>query len=462
MGLGELKSAVLDRIESNRNEIIGIGETIYATPETGFREFETAAFVMKKLEEWGFEYDHIQEYPGIKLTLDTGREGPGLAIVGELDALICREHPDSDPETGAVHACGHNAQIAAALGALKGLIDADALKHMSGKIHFIAVPAEEYIEIEYRMELRDRGIIKYLGGKPELLRRGYFDDVDLCISIHSTSNPHKTIALGSTLNGCIVKNIRYIGKPSHAGSTPHMGTNALYAANLGLSAINAIRETFREEEYIRVHPIITKGGDIVNVIPGEVCIETFVRGKTLPDMLAAGLRVDRALTGAAMAIGAEVEIEDLPGYLPASYDANLQDIGLGVAKSLVDPDRVGIDVHDTGSTDWGDVSSLMPVLESYVGGISGTAHGSDYQIADPDTAYVLAAKYLAGLAMELMSEDAKKARAVLEDCEPLFESKEAYFKAADQLFRKRVLPEERYADADLEALIESLREQVSL
>ena len=371
MAIDELKQILVQCMQNNRDEIIEIGETIYRTPETGFREFQTAAYVRSKLDEWGVTYTNIEEYPGIKVTIDTGREGPGLAIVGELDALICPEHPDSDRETGAVHACGHNAQIAAMMGALKGLLDSGALGRLGGLLHFIAVPAEEYIEIAYRMELRERGIIQYLGGKPELLRRGYFDDVDLCISIHSTNNPNKVLALGSTLNSCVVKNIKYIGKPSHAGSTPY------------LKSMRSMRQTsdylqsmpsgnVQREECIRCIPLYE--GDIVNVIPGDVRIETFVRGKTLKDMLRASIRVDRALAGAAMAIGADVVIEDLPGYLPASYDANLQAIALEVGGALAGESKVGIDVHDTGSTDWGDISSLMPVLEAYVAGISGTAH----------------------------------------------------------------------------------------
>jgi len=456
MDIGTLRENLSGCIEANKDEIIDIGETIYRTPETGFKEFKTAAFVMEKLDAWGIPYASIEEYPGIKVTVDTGRDGPGLAVVGELDAIICREHPDSDKETGAVHACGHNAQIAAMMGALKGLLDAGAFEHLSGKLHFIAVPAEEYIEIAYRMELREKGVIRYLGGKPELLRRGFFDDVDLCISIHSSSNPNRKIAPGSTLNGCVVKNIKYVGKPSHAGSTPHLGINALYAANLGLSAINAIRETFREEEYIRVHPIITKGGDIVNVIPGDVRIETFVRGKTLKDMLAASIRVDRALSGAAMAVGARVIIEDLPGYLPASYDSNLRDIAMDVGRTLAGDSDVSVDGHDTGSTDWGDLSSLMPVLETYIGGISGTGHGADYAIADPDVAYVLAAKYLACMAAELMSNGAEKAMDVLSKFTPLFDSRQAYFETADRLFRTRSLPVEEYEDEEMECLVESL------
>lgn len=451
-----LKASLVDRIERNREEIIGIGEAIYKTPETGFKEFKTAGFVKQKLEEWGLTYTSLEEYPGIKVTLDTGKEGPGVAVVAELDAIICREHPDSDKETGAVHACGHNAQMAAMMGALKGILDTGILENLCGKLHFIAVPAEEYIEIAYRMDLREQGTLKYLGGKPELLRKGFFDDVDLCLSIHSTRGLEKKILISKSLNGCVVKNIKYIGKPVHAGTSPHLGINALYSANLGLSAINAIRETFREEEYIRVHPIITKGGDIVNVIPGDVRMETFVRGKTLKDMLTAAIRVDRALAGAAVSMGARVEIEDLPGYLPAAYDENLRALAREVGSTLVSPGEMDEDVHDTGSTDWGDISSLMPVLETSIAGITGTAHGADYKIADPDIAYVLGAKYLASMAVELLLNEGEKAKAVLKEFTPLFQSKQDYFDTVDKLFRKRSLPSEEYKDGVMENLIRDL------
>ena len=79
--------------------------------------------------------------------------------------------------------------------------------------------------------------------------------------------------MGVSNNGCVVKTIRYIGKAS-CGGAPHMGINALYAANIALTAINAVRETFREHDTIRVHPIITQGGVQVNVIPADVRLET--------------------------------------------------------------------------------------------------------------------------------------------------------------------------------------------
>jgi metal-dependent amidase/aminoacylase/carboxypeptidase family protein len=111
-----------------------------------------------------------------------------------------------------------------------------------------------------------------------------------------------------------------VGKAAHAGGAPHLGVNALYAATVGLGAINAIRETFRDEDTIRVHPIITHGGSQVNVIPGDVRLETYVRGRSVEAILDAERKVDRAFKAGALALGATVEIETLPGYLPMQCD----------------------------------------------------------------------------------------------------------------------------------------------
>src|SRR2546428_362198 len=206
---------------------------------------------------------------------------PAAALLGELDALVVTGHPVADPRTGAAHACGHNAQVAGLLGAAMGLLDSQAFDHLAGRVVFFAVPAEEYGDIEWRVSQARAGRLEFLGGKPELLRLGHFADVDLSMMIHTTARPEdgKAGVPGSN-NGCIVKTVRYVRRAGHAGGAPWMGVNALYAAQIALAAINAIRETFRDEDTIRVHPIITHGGSQVNVIPGEGRLGTHFLGRT--------------------------------------------------------------------------------------------------------------------------------------------------------------------------------------
>src|SRR5207245_4704615 len=162
-------------------------------------------------------------------------------------------------------------------------------------------------------------------------------------------------------NGCVGKTVRCIGRAANAGGAPHMGVNALYAAHIGLMAINAIRETFKDEDTIRVHPIITHGGSQVNVIPGEVRLETFVRGKSLEGIAEADRKVDRALRAGALAMGASVEIETLPGYMPLRCDPLMVERFRVIAADLVGADNVRTILHRTGSSDMGDLGQVMPI-----------------------------------------------------------------------------------------------------
>ena len=204
------------------------------------------------------------------------------------------------------------------LGAAMGLLDAKALDHLAGRVAFLAVPAEEYGDIEWRVA-QARAESRFLGGKPELLRLGHFDDVDLAMMIHTTPRVEKSKA-GVRIEQRLHRQDGALRRPGLRGGALHMGINALYAAQIGLMAINAIRETFRDEDTIRVHPIITHGGSQVNVIPGEVRIETYVRGRTMQAILDANVKVDRALRAGALALGATVEIETIPGYMPMTCD----------------------------------------------------------------------------------------------------------------------------------------------
>jgi metal-dependent amidase/aminoacylase/carboxypeptidase family protein len=222
-----------------------------------------------------------------------------------------------------------------------------------------------------------------------------------------------------------VKTVRYVGKAAHAGGAPHLGVNALYAATVGLSAINAIRETFRDEDTIRVHPIITHGGSQVNVIPGEVRIETYVRGRTVEAILDAERKVDRAFKAGALALGATVQIETLPGYLPMRCDPVMARYFRDAVVGLVGEEHYRQVGHRTGSTDMGDLSQVMPILHPYMGGATGSGHGADYRIVDPALAYVTMAKSLAGMAVDMLADGAKGAREVLAQARPPM-TREAY------------------------------------
>ena len=421
----ELKRQVFQEIDSRADEIINLSQTILGHPEPGFREVRTAHAVAGKFAELGIPFRSGLALTGVRGELIGGSAGPTMALLGELDSLIVNEHPFADANTGAAHACGHHCQIGMLMGATIGLMQPDVLSALSGRVVLVAVPAEEYIEIEYRDGLRREGKLEFLGGKPELIRLGEFDDVDLSMMMHTTSSPEEgQLCLSGTNNGTLAKKIQFVGKGSHAGGAPHLGINALNAASLALSAIHYNRETFRDEDTVRVHPIITKGGEAVSAVPADVRMETFVRGKTVEAILNANEKVDRALRAGAMAVGARVNIQTIPGYMPLKQDEQMNGVFRPNAAALVGDDNVGRVGHRTGSTDMGDISHLMPAIHPYVGGATGLGHGADYVIQDYNLAVVTAAKAMAATVVDLLADGAAAAGKIVADHRPEMTSQE--------------------------------------
>jgi amidohydrolase len=408
----EMKARVCQSIDAHASELEHLARQIFAQPELGFKEHRTATLVHEWFDKLGVAHRDGIALTGTRADQRCGNpDGPTLAILGELDSLLCWEHPDRDPRTGAVHACGHNAQIAMMLGA--GLALREVLPDLTGTIALMAVPAEEYVELEERLAFREQGQLEFLGGKAEMVRLGAFDDVDLAMMVHATARPEDgDIAVGGTNNGMVAKFVRFLGRTSHAGGAPDQGINALSAARVAMAAIDAVRETFRDDDHIRVHPIITRGGDVVNAIPADVRLEMFCRGATVEAIEVAHRKVDRALKAGALALGGAVEITTLPGYLPLFHEPNLVSLFRANAVDVVGAANVRDKGHGGGSTDMGDISHILPTVHPYAGGASGAGHGADYRIDDYARAVANPAKLMAMTAIDLLSDNAREARRI--------------------------------------------------
>ena len=375
MSKEDIKKKVESNIDNNAEDLIGIAKDILGMPEPGYREFKTSKYTEKQFNKYGFSNVEKVSMTGLKVVLDTGKPGPTVCVMGELDSLVVLGHPHADQETNAAHACGHHTQIAQMIAVGQSLNDPEVLKGLSGKIVLVAVPAEENIEVEYRKTLRDERKIEFLLGKQEFLKLGALDGVDIAMMTHTgNQKDNKILALGGSSTGSVSKSIKFIGKASHAGGAPHNGINALNAANLAMTGIHFQRETFQEKDVIRIHPIITQGGAAVSSVPADVRMETYVRGSSTQGYLEASEKVDRALRGGAMTIGAQVEITTIPGYLPMYQNEELNNLYEKNSIHLVGDE--GVDRSNVGkfggfSTDMGDMSQLMPIIHPSVLSTSG-------------------------------------------------------------------------------------------
>jgi amidohydrolase len=423
MTVEKLKQSVIEAIDARREYILRCGQDIYATPELGFKEWRTSKRFVASLEGLGMEVEKGLAITGCRARLGSNVSGPRIALLGELDSVVVPDHPDSIKSTqegdrGAVHACGHNIQLAGLLGAAVGLYASGVLEHLSGGVDIIATPAEECLEFAYRQTLKDEGKLKCFSGKQEMVRLGVFDDVDMSMMFHSLELGEMRASLGRESNGFISKQVRFIGKAAHAGSAPHLGVNALNAACLAIMNINAQRETFKDSDHVRVHSIITKGGDIVNVVPSDVRLEAMVRARTLVAIQEANEKVNRTIRAAADAVGAQVEIIDSPGYLPLvpnqSFDAlfkeNLEALGC--------EGKISEGQDFAGSTDFGDLTHIMPAIHPMIAGVQGDLHSTGFHMTDADIAILLPAKAMALTVIDLLANGAKMARELLSNFSP--------------------------------------------
>ncbi len=425
MELCELKKRICETIDRNAERITEIAQRVFAHPEMGYREFDTAELVCRELEGLGIPCKTGLARTGVKGILKGKESRATVAIIGELDSVICQSHPSSDPITGAAHACGHHAQLAAMLGAAIAL--SEIAGELDGDVCFFATPAEEYVELGFRQSLADKGEIKYFGGKQELIRLGEFDGIDMAMMVHAQGNePSNKIYMNSAGLGFVAKTIDFYGKASHA-AMPHDGINALNAAMAALMCIHAQRETFRDKDKVRVHPIITNGGELVNVVPEHVTMETFVRAASREAMIDASAKVDRAIEGAAFATGARCEIKNTKGYLPLTQSAELGEVFASGGEFIEPKPNFIYDADFPASTDIGDLGHIMPIIQPMAGGFVGGLHAANFGVADKAMAYLTPAKLLAMAAADLLFDGAGRALAVKNSFKPLL-TKEEYLK----------------------------------
>ncbi|HHW03858.1 MAG TPA: amidohydrolase [Thermoanaerobacterales bacterium] len=418
----QIKKVVCDTIDKNRCDIIEIGESILKHPELGFKEEETSKIVKQVFNSLGISFVDNLAITGVKAQCHGRNHDLTVAILGEMDAVICPAHPQADPITGAAHSCGHNAQIASMLGAAIGLIAGGAMNELDGDVAFMAVPAEEFVELEYREKLKNQGKIKFFGGKQELIRLGAFDDIDMAMMVHSQANtPGKKVFLKGKSSGFIGKTVIYKGKEAHAGGAPHEGINALNAAMISIMSIHALRETFKDEDHIRVHPIITRGGDLVNIVPADVRMETYVRGRSIDAVVSANHKVNRALKAGAYAVGAEIEIREFPGYLPLNQNLLMSKLFEDNIRPFVGKENIVYGVDMIGSTDIGDLSTILPVIQPTIGGFLGAAHSRDFKIVDLEAAYIIPAKAMAMTIVDLLFDGADKGKKIKSSFKPQFD-----------------------------------------
>jgi len=324
------RQKALDAIDKISGKLKDIARFIHAHPELGFQERESSAAVAGSLEANGFKVDRGAGGIETAFVAKSARSGSGpkVAFLAEYDAL-----------PGLGHACGHNLISAASVGAAIGA--AEAYEKIPGEVLCIGTPAEE------------GG-----GGKILLARKNIFDGLDAVMMVH----PSNETAVFKKALGVVTVTLKFLGKSAHAAALPEKGINALDAMILFFSGINAMRQQF--PRYVRVHGIITHGGDAPNIIPDRTEAAILVRAMSEKVLERTLEKVEGIANGAALATGCKLEINILRdmAYAPFLPNHALGNVFRTNIESLGVEVNQGPEDEGMGSSDVGNVGRVAPTI----------------------------------------------------------------------------------------------------
>ncbi|WP_077302014.1 M20/M25/M40 family metallo-hydrolase [Virgibacillus pantothenticus] len=375
-----------------------IAEDIYYHPELGYKEKRTRSQVMAYLKQINpnIKFDDFS-ITGFTTSLgDKEAKDLHVAIIAELDAVYAPTHMYADELTGAAHNCGHYTQIGIALALYQYLFTTEAYKELAYKLTFVFVPAEEYLDLNYRAELLKKGQISHYGGKPEAMSLGVFDDIDIGICVHAIGGEFskRTIEMNCDLAGFLYKKYAFEGKATHAGFDPFSSKNAYNMSTLFNTAIGLSRQQLKESEHVRINPIVMESDMSTNVVPNHIIVGTDLRTKSVAYLKETASKLDDAAKGSALALQGNVTIDTQMGYLPFIQDRYLSTFVEAAFHENNEIDELLNDNFISAAGDIGDLSFMMPCIQIGYSGFTGTIHGDDFIDVDPTFIYEVFPRFL--------------------------------------------------------------------
>ncbi|MFP9129469.1 M20 family metallopeptidase [Niallia sp. BSM11] len=322
-------------VDSNKDLYVETSQAIHLRPEIGNQEFFASKTLVNLLEEAGFAVDtgvagHETSFYAVK---DSGVSGPTVAFLAEYDAL-----------PGLGHACGHN--IIGTTSVAAGIALAETLSETGGRVLVLGTPAEE-------------------GGpngsaKGSFVKHGYLKDVDVALMLHpagKTSLTSETLAVDPL-------DFHFYGKAAHAAGSPEKGINALDAVIQLFTGINALRQQLTSD--VRIHGIITHGGDAPNIIPEYASARFFIRAESWKKTEEVAVKVRAIADGAALATGATVKVERFQNEVK---DFVINSVLDDILKTELEAVGEVVSVEKStgkGSTDAGNISYEVPTAHGHI------------------------------------------------------------------------------------------------
>jgi amidohydrolase len=377
------RQAAIEAIDAAATDLIELSKFIHDHPEIAMEEVQASAACAEFLSERGFAVERgVGDIP-TAFRAEAGGTGPRVGYLSEYDAL-----------PGLGHGCGHNLIAIAGIGAGLGLRSALERIGNPGSVVIFGTPAEEAI-----------------GGKVLMAERGLFDDLDAAMGAHPGTNEAVCPTVEGSGNALACQGVRiaFSGKAAHAAADPYNGINALNALIETFNGINALRQHVKSDA--RFHGVITDGGTAPNVVPDFAAGVFLVRAGTIVYLRELVEKVRRIAEGAALITGAELDFS-FPEPATSDMITNLS-LARRIKRNL---DQVGLTMPEAkpeegmGSTDWGNVSYVIPSVETGFPILDRTCTWHSQEVvdaADSDLGYantIAVAKALALTGIDVITE----------------------------------------------------------
>lgn len=328
-----MKRDIEENLGSIQEKLWEMSDYLYHHPELGDQEYESMKLLTDFLKEHGFHVEKglVERQTAFKAVYDSGKSGPTIAYLAEYDAL-----------PGVGHGCGHN--MIGTMGVGAGVLLSKVINGIGGRVIVLGTPAEETN-----------------GAKVPMAEQGIFDDIDAAMILHPADESFES---GRSLAMDAIQ-FEYKGKTSHAAASPEKGINALDGVLQLFNGINALRQHVTSD--VRIHGVITEGGQAANVVPDLAIAQFYVRADNRDYLNEVVEKVKNIAYGAASMTGAKVEISNYElSYDDMKTNTVLSDIFTNnLLKAGIE--KVNKPKGTYGSIDMGNVSQVVPAIHPYIG-----------------------------------------------------------------------------------------------
>ncbi|MBM7540056.1 M20 metallopeptidase family protein [Amphibacillus cookii] len=391
-----MKQRVFAIIEKLYKEMVDIRRDFHMYPELSFQEERTAKVIANYQRQLGLEVREKVGGQGVVATLKGGKPGRTVAIRADFDALPILEENDvpyKSKNPGVMHACGHDAHTAIALGIAKALVAVQ--EELEGTIVFIHQHAEEQDP----------------GGAKAMIEDGALAGVDAIFATHMENylpvdyiwhSDHYILGASDDFE------ITIMGVGGH-GAFPQDTTDVV---QIGAQLINSLHQIISRKVDPLKPAVLTIGsfqaGDKANIIPGTAKLEGTVRTFDEEVRYKIADWVKQVTEHTTKAFGADFTIDYQFGYPATKNDKTINQLMVRAAADVLPKDNIQSMEPNMGAEDFSYFSQQVPATYFFTGSAN-EEKGFIYPYHHPkfdidEKALLNGAKVLASAALDFLNE----------------------------------------------------------